>query len=412
MVNPVLITPQPSSPPDRAALPFARESGSVESPLAAARRVADTIAALAAPAVDRDARFPVESVSALRDARLLSALVPEKLGGLGCSLRDVVAMTERLGRRCAATGMVFAMHQIQVACLVRHARTPHFGRYLERLALEQRLIASVTSELGVGGDLRKSIAAVEADGPSVRFEKRAPTVSYGAHADDLLVTLRRSPDAAPSDQVLVLVGRPDFSLEPSSEWNTLGMRGTCSPGYIVRATFAKEQILTEPFADIAYRTMVPISHLLWASVWLGIAADALGRAHAFIRGEARRQPGAMPAGAMRLAEAAALLDTLRARVQATLAEYETLSETEGGVEELSSVAWSTRVNALKLAASELVVDIVTRALRIIGMAGYKEQGELSVARHLRDAHSAALMIGNDRIYAANAALLLVQKEVG
>ena len=27
------------------------------------------------------------------------------------------------------------------------------------------------------------------------FEKQAPTVSYGAHADDLLTTLRRSPDA-------------------------------------------------------------------------------------------------------------------------------------------------------------------------------------------------------------------------
>jgi acyl-CoA dehydrogenase len=49
---------------------------------------------------------------------------------------------------------------------------------------------------------------------------------------------------------------------------------------------------------------------------------------------------------------------------------------------------------------------------IIGIAGYREDGELSVARHLRDVFSAKLMINNDRIYANNAALLLVQKELG
>ena len=48
----------------------------------------------------------------------------------------------------------------------------------------------------------------------------------------------------------------------------------------------------------------------------------------------------------------------------------------------------------------------------LGIAGYREDGELSVARHLRDVFSAKLMINNERIYATNAALLLVQKELG
>ena len=43
----------------------------------------------------------------------------------------------------------------------------------------------------------------EEDG-SCSFEKQGPTVSYGGHADDLFVTLRRSPDAEPGDQVIVL----------------------------------------------------------------------------------------------------------------------------------------------------------------------------------------------------------------
>jgi len=59
-------------------------------------------------------------------------------------------------------------------------------RYLRRVVREQRPIASATSEAGMGGDLRRSIAAIETAGDRLRFEKEASTISYGAQADDLL----------------------------------------------------------------------------------------------------------------------------------------------------------------------------------------------------------------------------------
>lgn len=42
-----------------------------ETALAAARRIADSIAGPVARIVDRDARFPIEAMDALRSARLL-----------------------------------------------------------------------------------------------------------------------------------------------------------------------------------------------------------------------------------------------------------------------------------------------------------------------------------------------------
>lgn len=379
--------------------------------LARARRIADEIAAPAASSVDREARFPEETLAALKDAKLLSALVPTELGGCGCSLAEVSAITELLARRCASAGMVFAMHQIQVASLVAHGESSWFRSYLRRVAEEQRLIASVTSELGVGGDLRTSIAAVEEEGSVLRIEKRAPTVSYGEHAVDLLITARRGVESAPSDQVLVLAHTAEAELERVGNWNTLGMRGTCSPAFVVRARFSRQQVVPVPFADVAYRTMVPVSHLLWSAVWLGIATDALARAHRFVRAEARKNPGTPPPGALRLAEAAVLLDTLRDRLSAAEGEYALLQSAERGSERLASLGYASKLNGLKLSASELVSEIVRRALGILGMAGYREDGDLSVARHLRDACSAALMINNDRIYGANAAMMLVQKEI-
>jgi acyl-CoA dehydrogenase len=91
---------------------------------------------------------------------------------------------------------------------------------------------------------------------------------------------------------------------------------------------------------------------------------------------------------------------------------EIVTRPDGGAAELASVPYAIQINDLKLGASRLVVDIVSQALRVCGVAGYRNDTRYSVTRHLRDAHSAALMISNDRIHAANGALHLVYKDDG
>ena len=143
----------------------------------------------------------------------------------------------------------------------------------------------------------RSVACVEVTDDGARsFEKQAPTVSYGAQADDLLTTLRRAPDADGGDQVAVLTHKEQVELEQTGTWDPFGMRGTCSPGFKVRATFAAEQQLPEQFASISGQTMVPVSHILWSHIWLGIATDAFDRARAFVRAAARQKPGEPSAG--------------------------------------------------------------------------------------------------------------------
>ena len=88
--------------------------------LEAVRRIAEDVAAAAADSVDREARFPTEAIDALRAAGALSAAVPESLGGDGASLETIARCCFELGRRCSATAMVFAMHQIQVLTIARH----------------------------------------------------------------------------------------------------------------------------------------------------------------------------------------------------------------------------------------------------------------------------------------------------
>jgi acyl-CoA dehydrogenase len=67
--------------------------------VAAVRKIADEVAAAHADEVDRDARFPRESIDALRAAGALSAQVPEEFGGGGVSVSAVAYACFELGRR-------------------------------------------------------------------------------------------------------------------------------------------------------------------------------------------------------------------------------------------------------------------------------------------------------------------------
>lgn len=379
--------------------------------LEAVRAIAAEVAGPAADSVDRESRFPHEAIAALKKGRFLSAFVPTALGGFGCEMVELAAMCEVLAEHCASAAMVFAMHQIQVACIARHGMGQEFFRaYIKELVERQNLIASVTSEVGVGGEMRTSLCAVDVKGDRFDLVKDASTISYGAQADDLLVTTRRAPDAPNSDQVLVLVRKADYSLEKKGEWETLGMRGTCSPPFKMTSQGHKDQILGTPFADIASHTMVPFSHILWASCWLGIATSAVKRARAFVRTQARAKPGTTPPTAIRLAEVASTLQAMRTNVDHVTTECEELMASAKGTDALSSIAFALKMNNLKVSTSQLVVQVVHQALLICGIMGYKNDSKFAVGRHLRDAHSAALMVGNDRIYATNASMLLVLKD--
>jgi acyl-CoA dehydrogenase len=384
-------------------------TASDEALVAAVKRIAADVAAAHADDVDRAARYPAESVAALREERALAAAIPSALGGGGASLPAIAAACFELGRCCGSSGMVFAMHQIQVLTLVRHAEgAPWFEDYLRDAATHQPLIASVTSEVGTGGDLGSSGAAVVDGGDgSVSFEKAAPTISYGSQADDLLTTLRRAPDAEPGDQVLALSRRDQTTLEPTGTWDPLGMRGTCSPGFTVRARIDADQVLPTPFDRISAESMVPLSHLLWSHVWLGIATDAFDRARAFVRAAARRKPGQTPPAAIRLSQLMSELSLLRAEVSTSLDFF---TATAGERETLRTMAVALRFNNLKIAASQQAPRICASALEVTGIMGFRNDTPYSVGRHLRDAMSAPLMIANERIHQTNASLLLIAKE--
>ena len=359
---------------------------------------ADAVAAIAAENaedVDRRGRFPREALSALKAERLLGAMVPVELGGEGASVAEIADVCHRLGQACASTAMIYAMHQIKAACLVNHYEGSLWhADFLREAAIGQLLLASSTTEGGGGGDVRSSTAPIERDGAFITLERAATVMSYGAQADAVVTTARRAPDAAPSDQVLVVFRARDYVLTETGTWETLGMRGTRSAGFALKAEGHELQILPDPYC----RHPRPDDDARGAPA----VVERVGRDR-HRRGGARapvpaqgRSFGPDAAGRRPLQPRGGQLRALHALIAEAFARYEGV---RGDPRALTALDFQSEITLLKVEASELAVSAVMAAMRTCGLSGYREDGAASQGRALRDILSAPIMINNDRILA-------------
>jgi acyl-CoA dehydrogenase len=383
-------------------------SKSVEKSLKArAMRVA-TVAAAYADEVDKIGRFPREAIDAMKAEKLMGIMIPVEFGGEGLSTSEIAEVCTILGQSCASSAMIFAMHQIKASSLVCHGTEADWHRnFMRRVVAEQLLLGSATTEAGIGGNMRNSICAIEVKDGRCYLEKDATVISYGADCDAILITSRSHKDAASSDQVMTVFLKEQYTLEHTQTWDTLGMRGTCSDGFIFRGEAPAEQILPQPFAEIAAQSMLASAHLLWSSLWYGIAVDAFARAQNFVRAAARKAPGTQPPGLVQLAEMSSQLQAVRSNIVNGLRSFE---EARQDQDRLSSMGFAVAMNNVKIASSEMILPIINQAMRVCGILGYKNGTPYSLGRHLRDAHSAELMISNDRILANTSNMLLVHKQ--
>ena len=183
---------------ERHCLPTAARSGSGRPPWLRPRE---------AEAVDREARFPRKAIDATRKERLLGAQIPVEFGGDGASISEVADICYALGRACASTAMIFAMHQIKVACVVRHGigsawhERLHAPRWPPNSCCSPPRPPKARTAATSAPARRRSSAT----GAGSRSTRAATVISYGAEADGIVTTARRADGAAGSDQVLVAI---------------------------------------------------------------------------------------------------------------------------------------------------------------------------------------------------------------
>ena len=265
---------------------------------------------------------------------------------------------------CASSAMVVAMHHIQVACLVRHGRNDQLRATWSRRWTTSTSWPRPPPRWVPGGRPQQRVRRRRGR-RYVPREKQAPVISYGG-----------SPTASwppPADRRTAPRATRCWSCAglPGSGWSRWGSgtpwaSGDLQPGVRPRASGDAGAILDDPYADISSRTMLPVAHILWSSLWLGIATAAMDRARRFVQAEARKRPGTTPAAAMRLADTAALHQQFADLVRsAACGSRRCQDDPDGPVRSGFAIA----MNSLKVSASTLVVDVVRQCMVICGLAG-------------------------------------------
>jgi alkylation response protein AidB-like acyl-CoA dehydrogenase len=345
--------------------------------------------ASSAGAVDREARFPRESVDGLANAGALGLAVPARFGGAGAAPAEIVRAVEQVSAACASTGMVLVMHAVATQTLAAGiAEDESDGPKHATLAAAARgeaLLTLAYSERGSRGHFwaQVSRARPEAGGVVIDAEKSWATSAGEADAYVLACGAPGSDDPLATELYLVPGDSP--GIEVPASFDGLGMRGNASAPLRVRGLRASaDQRLGPPAGGFALmlQATLPWFVLGSAACSVGIAGAALTAAIGHATGARFEHLGStladVPGIRARLAEARIRLDQARAHLYG-VADDVAANRPEAQL----------GVLAVKAGAAEAAVQVCDLCLRVGGGAAYSKHGPLE--RHFRDARAASVM---------------------
>lgn len=378
-----------------------------ESLLAVAEGISTEVLARWAGSVDRENRFPTESVEAIRAARLLGYFIPRRLGGIDGDMATYCRIAATLGSECLSSAMIWVMHAHQVAVIVDHGNATH-EEYLADIAAHGKLLASVTSEYGGGGDVLRAESPLLQEGAQFRLTRKAPVVSYGEQAGYYLITMRAGPDRPGHDARLVLVSAAQPGCTVAGGWHPMGLKGTRSIPMQFDLLVDPGRIVGSSFRQAVLMTLAPAAHIGWSAAWFGAANGVFNRFINLLRKSHSPRLGS-ESFLRQLARLRVSLDLTRAMLDQVTLHYDQLRKQQASFEHYEDLTFNIASGNLKIAASESLFNVVNELVELAGMhLGYLENDELGLERVFRDLRSASLMYSNERLLLSNGRLLLVE----
>jgi acyl-CoA dehydrogenase len=363
--------------------------------------------------VDRGGRFPTEAMTAIRESDLMGLLVPERYGGLGGDLAALADIAGRLAAGCLSTAMIWAMHCQQVDTIARYGTAELRDTLLPRIAAGEVYVASVTTEQGKGGHLLTASAPLVPRGDGLAFDRMAPVVTGGLHADGYLITMREHEDAQPQRVSMVYAERDRVAVTQLGGWHALGMRGTESVPLRITGEVPATHLVGEAggFRRAAVESFVPAGHIGWVACWLGAARGAFADLVTVLR-SAGRPATVDPHSdlvAERLARARMSLELVSAYLGRVVADVD---QARADGTSLEPAATQIHLNLLKVIGAELTYDSIERLVTLVGMRlGYLTGSPVPLERHLRDLRAASLNYANDRLLVATGTLAWLDRAI-
>ena len=353
-----------------------------------AREFAESEIKPIAEEIDRDGRFPHETVKRMGELGLLGIAVPEAWGGSGADTVSYVVALVEIARHCASHAVVMSVNN-SLFCdpVLKFGSDAQRERFLRPFAAGHQIGCFALTEPQAGSDARNQHTLATRDGDHYVLNGRKAFVTNGREAAAALVF-------AQTDRALGHRGIAAFLIE----------KGT--PGFLVPKTEDKLGLRASDTAEFVFEDCrVPVANRLGREGQgfgialsaldagrIGIAAQAVGigegawaRAVAYAR---ERRAFGVPIGQHQMVQWM-LADMTTAIEGARLLTLRAATLKDRGQPFGPAAAMA------KLFAAETAMKVTTDAVQVHG--GYGFIREYQVERHFRDAKITQIYEGTSQI---------------
>ncbi len=237
------------------------------------QHLSETCFCIEARTCDANNEFPYKNFDLIKQHNLHTLLVPTEYGGLGASFKEYQQCLIEMAKGCAATASAFNMHNIIIGSLsginladVSARESARIKPFLEKIyslvVNEKAIFAAATTEPGIGARFSQVKTHYQRNKDGYVLNGKKSFVTMANYADYYLVLANKyneSDSIDPAWLTYFIVPRESAGVSIHENWNTMGMRATCSHEVIFnnvqlpatsvfmgREGFALHKVMREP----------------------------------------------------------------------------------------------------------------------------------------------------------------------
>jgi len=355
---------------------------------AVARDFADKEVRPIAEAIDREARFPRETVRRMGELGLLGITVAEAWGGSGGDTVAYAVALEEVSRACASHGVIMSVNNsLYCGPVEKFGTEEQKRRFLTPFASGQKIGCFSLTEPEAGSDATNQTTLARRDGDGYVLDGRKIFVSTGREAAAALVFAQTDRAKGPRGITAFLVekGTPGFTVVKTED--KLGIRASDTAEFLFEACRvpASARLGAEGQGfKIALGTL-DAGRIGIAAQAVGIAVAAYEAALAYAR---ERKSFDVPIGQHQMVQWM-LADMATAIEAARLLTLRAAWRKDAGA------PYGPEAAMAKLFAAETAMRATTDAIQVHG--GYGFIKEYQVERHFRDAKITQIYEGTSQI---------------
>lgn len=339
-----------------------------------------------AATTDRESRFAIHHMRALREMGIMGMNLPTEFDGMGLDAATLLESIAMISGTCASTGSMVSAHFLASDSIKFGGSEEQKKKYLPKMASGEFFGAFALTEPGAGSDPASMTTSATRDGDHYLIKGTKHFISNAGAADVIVIYAKTDPAAGGKGISAFVVERKEGGITTGKAEPTMGLRGAHAFEFSINA---KVPVTNRLGAEgSGFRTALKTldaGRIDIAMCSVGIAEAAFSTAHDWLKRH--------KVGKTSIADFQGL--------QWMLADMATDIAAARGLcleairKRLKGERYSNEASMAKLFASEMAGRVTDKALQIHGGYGFTQSYPLE--RYARDARVMRIYEGTSEI---------------